>query len=140
MLQKTQWTLTASALAVGVLLVLGARPAQAQFRIHLTGPVSTAPKTGIVIPPTSPTSTGIVVPKPTQTTAPVTTTVTAPVVKSPTPVVTPTPVVLAAPQGFSVGPSLLGAQRIPLGRVVNRVGPDLNGDGYSDIRKDPRSR
>jgi hypothetical protein len=157
MLHKTQWSLAASALAVGVLLVIGARPAQAQARIHLTRPVSSAPttRTGIVIPPSSPQSTGIVIPPSTpqsQTTKP-TTINSTPVVTQPTPpVVTPptttpratytppAPVVQAAPQGFSVGPGLLGEQRIPLGRVVNRVGPDINGDGFPDVRKDPRSR
>jgi hypothetical protein len=170
MLQKTQWTLAASALAVGALLATGARPAQAQVRIHLTRPVtsSSSNKTGIVIPPSSPLSTGNTIsttPKPitsTQTTqptpAPKPTTSTQ--TTQPTPAPKPTtnttttntlssrpttsqiqqPLVQSAPQGFSAGPSLLGEQRLPLGRVVNRVGPDINSDGFPDVRKDPRSR
>jgi hypothetical protein len=155
MLQKTQWTLAASALAVGALLATGARPAQAQVRIHLTRPVtsSSSNKTGIVIPPSSPLSTGITLsipPKPitsTQTTQPTpapkpptNTTTTNTLASRPTINQIQQPLVQSAPQGFSAGPSLLGEQRLPLGRVVNRVGPDINSDGFPDVRKDPRSR
>jgi hypothetical protein len=30
---------------------------------------------------------------------------------------------------------MLGDPRIQLGRLVNRVGPDINGDGYPDVNK-----
>src|SRR5206468_1449999 len=142
---KTQWTLAASALAVGVLMVSGARPAQAQARIHLTRPVTSAPttRTGIVIPPSSPAPIGGVTsssPQTTQTPKPTTNTTTSSSITKSSSVTQTTPprtytqpVVQSAPQGFSVGPTLLGEQRLPLGRVVNRVGPDINSDGYPDV-------
>jgi hypothetical protein len=161
MLQKSQWTM-AAALAIGALLVVGSRPAEAQVRLRLTSPVTSPIKTGIVIPAGTPQQSGIIVPPsnptPPATKPPVVNT-TTPVVNTPAPVVnTPAPVVkttapvvrTTAPvvtppiqsgnQGFSIGPGVLGVPRVPLGRVVNRVGPDINGDGWSDIRKDPRSK
>jgi hypothetical protein len=150
--QKTQWTM-AAVLAVGALLVAGARPAEAQVRIRLKGPVvSPLPTgTGIVTPPSTPKPTGIVIP-PSNPTPPVnnalplvTPPVNAPKPTTPAPLVKPAPTppvqnYQPAPQGFSLGPSVLGVPRVPTGRVVNRVGPDINGDGWSDIHKDHRSK
>jgi hypothetical protein len=89
----------------------------------------------------------VTAPKPPTTPVVTTPTPPAPVVKPAVsaPVVKPAPTAPAvnyqpAPQGFSLGPSVLGVPRLPLGRVVNRVGPDINGDGWSDIHKDHRSK
>lgn len=161
MLQKTQWTV-AGLLAVGALLAAGARPAEAQVRLRLTGPVTTQLRTGIVLPPGSPQPSGIIIPPSNPTPPAYTPPPPAPVVNTPAPpppapvvttprpapVVTPPPVqnyqpapsYQPAPIGFSTGPSLLGVPRLPLGRAVNRVGPDINGDGWSDISKDRRSK
>jgi hypothetical protein len=136
MLQKSYWTLATAALAVGVLLVPAARPASAQVRMKLTAP-RTAPLPtggGIVLPnTTSGQAQTTVQPKP----APV---VVTPPVTTVKPAVTTTTQFQSAPKGFPAGPSLLGAARKPLGRMVDRTGPDLNGDGYPDIAKDRRSK
>src|SRR6478609_8120816 len=109
MLRKSQWSLAATALAVGAFLVTAVRPAHAQVRIHLTGPVKTTQGTGIILPPST-TS-----PKPVTTPSPVVTTPPPVVISAPKPaptVVTPKPVINSAPQGFSAGPGLLGANRV----------------------------
>ena len=142
MLQKSFWTLATAALAVGALLVPAARPANAQVRIKLTaprtGPLPTG--TGIVTPSTT-TGGGIVIPSTATvpTTKPATQQVTtpAPTVK---PTTTSSPVYQSSPKGFSAGPSLLGAWRKSLGGLVDRDGPDIDGDGYPDINKDHRSK
>jgi hypothetical protein len=156
MLQKTQWTMAATALAIGVCLATAARPAQAQVRIHLTrGGVKTTTGSGIVVPnassPTAP-ATGIVIPNAFSSTTPATGIVipnTAPTTPppanpstpAPTPVVRPSvaPVIpvqtVSASQGFSVGPSLLGDQRLPLGRLVDRVPPAIIGDSGPTVQK-----
>jgi hypothetical protein len=54
----------------------------------------------------------------------------APVVTSPVPVKT-----VAAPQGFSPGPSLMGEPRLPLGRMVDRIGPSIIGDNGPTVQK-----
>jgi hypothetical protein len=135
MLQKSFWTLATAALAVGVLLVPAARPANAQIRIRLT-----APRTGPL-----PTGGGIIIPSTTTvpTLQPVTQPVTQQVTLPPAPVVKPTITttqIQSSPKGFPAGPSLLGASRKPLGRLVDRLGPDIDGDGYPDISKDHRSK
>jgi hypothetical protein len=48
---------------------------------------------------------------------------------------TTTPTFQPGGQGMSAGPSMLGEPRIALGYLVNRVAPDLNGDGFPDITK-----
>jgi hypothetical protein len=161
MTQKTQWTMAATALAAGVLLLPAAHPAHAQIRIHLTGPVVNSGGGGIVRPPSSPSSPGIVRP-PSTTTQPAVSNQPQPV-QSPAPVAVPSsqpllssrssgvvspirtipspaPVVRSSPQGFSAGPGILGAPRIPEGQLVNRVGPDIDGDGIPDIHKLPLHR
>ncbi len=159
MFQKAQWTPAAMVLAVSACLMAGARPAHAQVRIHLTrGSVTTNLGTGIVIPPSSPgivtppSSPGIILPSSSPVITPAPKPLTTPpvitstpsvkpstVVTSPAPVVQSPPVVipqtLSAPQGFSAGPSLLGDNRLPLGRFVNRVGPDIIGDNGPTVQK-----
>jgi hypothetical protein len=170
MLQKTQWTMAATALAIGACLALAPRPAQAQVRYHLsrggvktiysggivqpTNTSPTTPATGIVIPPSSGTTspaTGIVIPSTSGITTPaVTPPPPAPVVTPPPPVVTPANTVTqsgfygsypapsslqSSPQGFSAGPSLLGDQRLPLGRLVDRVPPAIIGDSGPTVQK-----
>src|SRR5579871_1436995 len=104
MLQKTQWTMAATALAIGACLALAARPAQAQVRYHLSrGGVKTVYSGGIVKPTnTSPTTpaTGIVQPTNTSPTTPAlgivippSSGITAPAVTPPAPAPTPAPVV-----------------------------------------------
>jgi hypothetical protein len=156
MLQKSQWSLAATALAVGACLMTAARPAHAQVRIHLTGPVKTTPGTGIILPSGTPKSTPVntvpapspivtkpastpVVTKPAPTPvvttpAPVTTTISTPK-PTPAPITTTKPVVNSAPQGFSAGPGLLGDNRINLSYMVNRVGPDIVGVGGPSVQK-----
>ena len=152
MLQKSQWSLAATALAVGAFLVTTARPAHAQVRIHLTGPVKTTLNTGITLPhPSSSTTPVTTTPTPTLVVTPP-----APVVTPPAPVVIPTtftpvttsrshtfttvvtppaPVVTPAAQGLSAGPSLLGDNRLNLGYMVNRVPPDITGVGGPSVAK-----
>jgi hypothetical protein len=169
MLQKTQWTMAATALAVGACFIATARPAQAQVRHHMSrGGVTTIVGTGIVMPkPTSqttPAGTGIVTPPPTSSPPPPSPTpaaspkptpapaVTPPVV-TPPPVVTTPPVVVppvtgwfgggsigspsghASPQGFSAGPTLMGEARLPLGHMVDRIGPAIIGDNGPTVQK-----
>ena len=135
MLQKSYWTLATAVLAVGVLLVPAAQPASAQIRMKLTAP-RTAPLPtggGIVLPNTTSGQTQTSVqPKPAPVVTPPVTTVKPPV--------TTTTQYQSAPKGFSAGPSLLGSWRLPLGRMVDRSGPDIDGDGYPDIAKDRRSK
>ncbi len=168
MLQKTQWTLAATAFAAIALLAPGAKPAQAQVRIHLTGPVTSQPNRsgGIIIPPSSPSS-HLEVQQP-QAQLPEfqlpefqlpqvqTPEVQKPEVQQPqtggissrhssrslpsglvhtSPA--PAPVQSSAPQGFSGGPGILGAQRIRDGHMVNRIAPDIDGDGFPDLQKVP---
>jgi hypothetical protein len=155
MLRKSQWSLAATALAVGAFVVTAARPAHAQVRIHLTGPVKTTPGTGIIVPTgSSNPSVGITIPAPSPvvttpapvvtpppatpvtTSTPKSTPIPASTPKSiPTPVSTPKPVVNSAPQGFSAGPGLLGDNRINLSYMVNRVGPDIVGVGGPSVAK-----
>src|SRR5260370_6681185 len=152
MLQKTQWTTAATALAIGVCLATAARPAQAQVRMHLSRGVKTTTGAGIVIPPSSSQTkpTGIVIPPSSPPSTPVVTPHTSAPASAPARVVTPLlPVVRSsqtvAPtdfgwfggvpasslqpsrQGFSAGPGLLGEPRRPLGRLVDRVGPAIIG-------------
>ena len=156
MLQKTQWTMAATALAIGVCLVTAARPAQAQVRMHLSRRVTTTTGSGIVIPPSSSqtTPTGIVIPPSSPPSTPVATShapAPAPVVTPPPPVVRSSQTVAptdfgwfgGAPafslqpslQGFSAGPGLLGEPRMPLGRLVDRVGPAIIGTDGPTVRK-----
>jgi hypothetical protein len=150
MLQKSQWSLAATALAVGACLMTAARPAHAQVRIHLTGPVKTTPGTGIVLPSGTPKSTPVntvpapspIVTKPASTPVvttpaptPVVTTIIITPKSTPAPVTTTKPVVNSAPQGFSAGPGLLGDNRINLSYMVNRVGPDIVGVGGPSVQK-----
>lgn len=155
MLQKTQWTMAATALAIGAGLAIAARPAQAQYRHHLTRGGTTNYTTGIVVPPSSAATTpatGIVIPTPTATTPPSGPPAPTPVVTPPAPVVTPPPPITlpqnsffgpsvplpspqASSQGFSVGPTLLGDQRLPLGRLVDRVPPAIIGDSGPTVQK-----
>jgi hypothetical protein len=151
MLQKSQWSIAATALAVGACLMTAARPAHAQVRIHLTGPVKTTAGTGIVLPSGTPNSTPVnTVPAPSPIVTPpastpvVTKPASAPVVTTPTtitprstpaPVTTPKPVINSAPQGLSAGPGLLGDNRIDLSYMVNRVGPDIVGVGGPSVQK-----
>lgn len=135
MLRKSQWSLAATALAVGAFLVATARPAHAQVRIHLTSPVKTTLGTGIILPPSTPSSSPVTTPSP------------SPVVTPPPPVVLPAPkpapaivpppkpVINSAPQGFSAGPGLLGENRVDLSYMVNRVGPDIIGVGGPSVQK-----
>jgi hypothetical protein len=153
MLQKTQWTMAATALAVGACLVASARPAAAQVRMHLTRGVKTTMGAGIVTPPSSPNAApaaGIVIPTtsvtptppattpaPSPAVAPKPTPAASPVVRTP-PLVVSSPVAVktvSAPQGFSPGPSLLGDWRLPLGRLVDRVGPAIIGDDGPTVQK-----
>src|SRR5438067_1369358 len=135
MLRKSQWFLAATALAVGAFLVTAARPAHAQVRIHLTGPVKTTLGTGIVVPPSSPITTPVTTPSP----KPAVTTPAPVVIPSPKPtpaaVTPPKPAINSAPQGFSAGPGLLGANRVDLSYMVNRVGPDIIGVGGPSVQK-----
>jgi hypothetical protein len=148
MLQKTQWALAALVLTASAYLIAGARPAQAQVRIHLTRGmvVNTTQGSGIILPPSSP---GIVIPSssPVKLTPP-SSPPPPPTVKTPPPtniqphiitlsVPTPPPAapVHSAPQGFSAGPSLLFEQRLPLGKYVDRVGPDIIGDNGPTVQK-----
>ena len=142
MLQKTQWTMAATALAIGVCLVTAARPAQAQVRMHLSRRVTTTTGSGIVIPPSSPPSTPVAT---SHAPAP------APVVTPPPPVVrssqtlaptdfgwfggVPASSLQPSLQGFSAGPGLLGEPRLPLGRLVDRVGPAIIGTDGPTVRK-----
>ena len=145
MLQKSQWSLAATALVVGAFLVAAARPAHAQVRTHLTGPVKTTLGTGITLPSSSSSSTPVITipaPSPIVTTPPpVVKPKTPPAVSSgppkpvSTPISTPKPVVSSAPQGFSAGPGLLGDNRIDLSYMVNRVGPDIVGVGGPSVTK-----
>jgi outer membrane biosynthesis protein TonB len=157
MLQKTQCTMVATALAVGACLAATARPAQAQVRIHMArGTVKTTMGAGIVTPPSSPTpkpAAGIVIPSttvtptpsvtppkppaPTPTVAPKTTPAPtpSPVVTTPHPVVTSPVKTVAAPQGFSPGPGLMGEPRVTLGRMVDRIGPSIIGDNGPTVQK-----
>src|SRR5436305_11694542 len=124
MLRKSQWSLAATALAVGAFLVTAARPAHAQVRIHLTGPVKTTQGTGIILPPSTPRPSPVTTPAPSPvvtTPSPVVTTPPPVVLPTPKPaptVVTPKPVISSAPQGFSAGPGLLGANRVDLSYMV----------------------
>jgi hypothetical protein len=148
MLQKSQWSLAATALVVGAFLVAAARPAHAQVRIHLTGPVKTTPGTGIILPhssigssvTTTPAPSPVVTPpapvvKPPVVTPPVVTPPVSSSLRTSTPVITPKPVVNSAPQGFSAGPGLLGEYRLNLGYMVNRVAPDIIGVGGPSVQK-----
>src|SRR5438132_12826647 len=133
MLQKTQWSLAATALAVGAFLVAAAQPAHAQVRHHLTGPVKSTTSTGIILPPSSPSSISVTTP-PAPTPAPKSTPVVTPTPSTSvstgqshtisTLVKPPAPVVKSAPQGFSAGPGLMGENRVNLGHMVDRVAPD----------------
>src|SRR5207245_527918 len=148
----TQWATAATALAIGVCLATAARPAQAQVRMHLSRRVTTTTGSGIVIPPSSSQAipTGIVIPP---SSPPSTSGVTSHT-PAPAPVVTPPPPVVissqtdfgwfgGAPafslqpslQGFSAGPGLLGEPRLPLGRLVDRVGPAIIGTDGPAVRK-----
>lgn len=88
----------------------------------VTAPVSSPPRTNPAPAVTSPT------PKP-PTVQPRSL---PPTLRRPSPA--PAPAYQPAPQGFSAGPSLLGQNRVPLGRLVNRTPPDFNGDGVPDVR------
>ena len=136
MLRKSQWSFAATALAVGACLMAAARPAHAQVRIHLTGPVKTTLGTGIILPPSSPKLSPVIS---TPSSSPVVTTPPPVVPPSPKPVPTvytpPKPVINSAPQGFSAGPGLLGANRVDLSYMVNRVGPDIIGVGGPSVQK-----
>ena len=163
MLQKTQWTLAATALATGMLLCCAARPAHAQFRRHLTPGTTTTTTTGIVTPPSSPgsnvtppaTNTVVtppanrIVTPPSNPTPPSNNTPAAPLVNRrpisnplpPTPAPQPpAPVYQPSPQGFSAGPTLLGTYRAQMGQFINRIPPDFNGDGRPDTPASHRIR
>ena len=150
MLQKTQWTMAATALAVGAFLAATARPVQAQVRHHMSrGGVTTTVGTGIVTPPSTSPVTPPATPAPTPAASPKNTpapVVTRPVVTTP-PVVAPpatgwfgeasigSPSLQPSPQGFSAGPSLMGEPRLPLGRMVDRIGPSIIGDNGPTVQK-----
>lgn len=109
------------------------------------GIVTPPSSSGIITPPSTPTpqATPVVTPSappaspPAPSVTPPTQTVSHTVVSTPAPA--PPPVVIpptqAAPQGFSAGPSLLGANRLDLGRYVDREGPAIIGDGGPTVQK-----